>query len=84
MVEERDMAIALRRLAILESGPLRTTDELLEWSKLRKWVIDNDLLEEYRSQDYFSCVDEVTKNGYAPKNPKPIFSRFLDLFARRK
>jgi hypothetical protein len=82
MVEERDMAIALRRLAILESSPLRNTDELLEWSRLRKWVVDNDLLEEYRSQDYFVCVDEVTKNGYAPKNPSSIFSRFLDLFRK--
>ncbi len=83
MVEERDMAIALRRLAILESGPLRSTDELLEWNQLRKWVIDNDLLEEYRSQDYFSCADEVTKNGFAPKNPKPNFSRFLNFLRRR-
>jgi hypothetical protein len=83
MVEERDMAIALRRLAVLESGPLRTTDELLEWNKLRQWVIANDLVEEYKSQDYFSCADEVTKNGYAPKNPKPIFSRFWDFVLRR-
>jgi len=77
MIEERDMAIALRRLAILESGPLRTTDELLEWSKLRKWVIDNDLVEAYKEQHYFSCVDEITQNGYAPKNRRSIFSRFL-------
>jgi len=83
MVEERDMAIALRRLAILESGPLQNTDELLEWSRLRKWVVNNDLLEEYRSQDYFACADEVTQNGYAPKNPSSIFSRFLDFILRR-
>ena len=56
MVEERDMAIALRRLAILESGPLRTTDELLEWSKLRKWVIDNDLLETDHCPGYGSAA----------------------------
>ena len=30
MVEEKDMAIALRRLAILETRPLLSTDELLE------------------------------------------------------
>lgn len=82
MVEERDMAIALRRLAILESRPLLTTDELLEWDKLRKWVLDNNLLDEYREQHYFSCSREVTKNGYAPKNPSSIFSRFLDLFRK--
>ena len=82
MVEERDMAIALRRLAVLESNPLRTTDELLEWHTLRRWVLENNLTEEYRSQHYFSCSEEVTKNEAAPKNPKPIFSRFLDLFRK--
>ena len=83
MVEERDMAIALQRLAILETRPLLSTDELLEWSHLRKWVIDNDLVEEYKSQHYFSCAQEVTQNGYAPKNPSSIFSRFLDFILRR-
>ncbi len=83
MVEERDMAIALRRLAILETNPLRTTDELLEWHELRQWVLDNDLLDEYREQHYFSCAREVTQNGLAPKNPSSIFSRFLDFVLRR-
>ena len=83
MVEEKDMAIALRRLAILETRPLLSTDELLEWNHLRKWVIDNGLLEEYKSQHYFSCTQEVTQNGYAPKNPSSIFSRFLDFILRR-
>ncbi len=82
MVEEKDMAIALRRLAILETRPLLSTDELLEWNHLRKWVIDNGLLEEYKSQHYFSCAEEVTQNGYAPKNPSSIFSRFLNLFKK--
>ena len=82
MVEERVMATALRRLAILETNPLRSTDELLEWHQLRQWVIDNDLLDEYKEQHYFSCTREVTKNGYAPKNPSSIFSRFLDLFRK--
>ncbi len=82
MVEETDMTIALRRLAILETRPLLSTDELLEWHRLRQWVISNDLLDEYRSQHYFSCGDEVTQNGYAPKNPSSIFSRFLNLFRK--
>lgn len=82
MVEERDMATALRRLAVLESSPLRTTDELLEWHTLRQWVLENNLTEEYRSQHYFSCSEEVTKNEVAPKNPSSIFSRFLDLFRK--
>ena len=82
MVEERDMATALRRLAVLESSPLRTTDELLEWHALRQWVLENNLTEEYRSQHYFSCSEEVTKNEVAPKNPSSIFSRFLNLFRK--
>ena len=83
MVEERNMATALRRLAILESNPFRSTDELLEWHQLRQWVLDNDLLDEYKEQHYFSCAEEVTQNGYAPKNPSPIFSRFLNFILRR-
>ena len=83
MVEERDMATALRRLAVLESHPLRTTDELLEWHSLRRWVIDNNLRDEYRDQHYFSCTEEVTKNEVAPKNDRPLFSRFLDFILRR-
>ena len=82
MIEERDMATALRRLAILETRPLLSTDELLEWNQLRRWVIDNNLLDEYKEQHYFSCAREVTKNGYAPKNPSSIFSRFLNLFRK--
>ncbi len=82
MIEERDMATALRRLAILETRPLLSTDELLEWNQLRRWVIDNNLLDEYKEQHYFSCTREVTKNGYAPKNPSSIFSRFLNLFIK--
>ena len=65
---------------------LRTTDELLEWHALRQWV-DWTItpltgLPEYRSQHYFSCSEEVTKNEVAPKNPSSIFSRFLDLFRK--
>ena len=76
------MAIALRRLAILETRPLLSTDELLEWNHLRKWVLDNDLLDEYKSQNYFARRQEVTQNGYAPKNPSSIFSRFMNLFRK--
>ena len=83
MVEERDMAVALRRLALLESHPLRTTDELLEWHALRKWVLDNNLTQAYRAQHYFSCTEEVTKNEVAPKNNGSLFSRFLNFILRR-
>ena len=78
MVEENSVATALYRLAILESQPLRSPKELLEWSRLRKWVLSDDrLLQQYRQQRYFTCADEITKNERAPKNSSSIFSRFL-------
>ena len=77
MVEENSVATALYRLAILESQPLRNPKELLEWDRLRKWVLSDDrLLQQYREQRYFSCMEEVTKSQYAPKNSSSIFSRF--------
>ena len=84
MLEEIKVATALRRLAILESQPFRTPQELLEWDVLRKWVLnDPELLRQYREQEYFSQMEEVTKNQLAPKNPLPIFSRFLNFIFRR-
>ena len=83
MLEEIKVATALRRLAILESQPLRSPQELLEWNVLRKWVLDDpELLRQYREQEYFSQMEEVTKNQLAPKNPSSIFSRF-SLFIKR-
>lgn len=84
MLEEIKVATALRRLAILESQPFRTPQDLLEWDCLRKWVLDDpELLRQYREQEYFSQMEEVTKNQLAPKNPLPIFSRFLNFIFRR-
>ena len=84
MLEEIKVATALRRLAILESQPFRTPQDLLEWDCLRKWVLDDpELLRQYREQEYFSQMEEVTKNQLAPKNPLPIFSRFLSFIFRR-
>ena len=84
MLEEIKVATALRRLAILESQPFRTPQDLLEWDVLRKWVLhDPELLRQYREQEYFSQMEEVTKNQLAPKNPLPIFSRFLNFIFRR-
>ncbi len=78
------VATALRRLAILESQPFRTPEDLLEWNLLRQWVReDPELLRQYREQDYFTSMKEVTKNQLAPKNPLPIFSRFLNFIFRR-
>jgi len=84
LLEEIKVATALRRLAILESQPFRTPQDLLEWDVLRKWVLaDPELLRQYREQEYFSQMEEVTKNQLAPKNPLPIFSRFLNFIFRR-
>ena len=89
MLEEIKVATALRRLAILESQPFRTPQDLLEWNCLRKWVLgDPELLRQYQEQEYFSHMDEVTKIQVAPKNSSSIFSRFLllvsNLFKSRK
>ena len=84
MLEEIKVATALRRLAILESQPLRSPQDLLEWDCLRKWVLeDPELLRQYREQEYFSQMEEITKIQVAPKNPLPIFSRFLNFIFRR-
>ena len=84
MLEEIKVATALRRLAVLESQPLRSPEELLEWDVLRKWVLaDPELLRQYREQEYFSQMEEITKIQVAPKNPLPIFSRFLNFIFRR-
>ena len=84
MLEEIKVATALRRLAVLESQPLRSPEELLEWDCLRKWVLqDPELLRQYREQGYFSQMEGITKIQVAPKNPLPIFSRFLNFIFRR-
>ena len=84
MLEEIKVATALRRLAILESQPLRTPQELLEWNCLRQWVLqDPRLLEMYRQQEFFAKMEEVTKIQIAPKNPRSIFSRFLNFILQQ-
>ena len=78
MVEENSVATALYRLAILENQPIHSASDLVQWFRLRKWVLsDERLLQQYREQRYFSCADEVTKNEKAPKKSSSIFSRFL-------
>lgn len=57
------MAQALRRLAILESQPLRDVNQLMEWRTLRSWVLDNDLLDVYRTQPFFKKLTEETHPG---------------------
>ena len=85
MAEDKSVALALRRLAILENQPLCNGEELVDWYKLRQWVLsDKRLLKQYREQHYFMCAEEVTKNEKAPKNSSSIFSRFLTFFGIKK
>ena len=41
MVEENSVDTALYRLAILETQPVYTPNDLVEWFKLRKWVLSD-------------------------------------------
>ena len=68
---------ALRRLAVLEAAVFTNWAQVLEWDGLRRWVLENNLLDDYKEQHYFSCSREVTKIQDAPKNSSSIFSRFL-------
>jgi len=78
MVEENSVATALYRLALLENQPILNGPDLVDWYRLRKWVMSDDrLLQQYREQRYFSCAQEITKNEHAPKKSSSIFSRFL-------
>jgi hypothetical protein len=83
MVEENSVTTALYRLARLETHPIRSATDLLDWARLRKWVLsDSRLLQQYQEQHYFSCADEVTKIQYAPKNSSSIFPRFWSFFKK--
>ena len=76
MLDEIKITTALRRLAILESQPFRTPQELLEWDCLRRWVLeDPDLLKQYREQEYFSRMEEITKKQLRPKAPPSFISK---------
>jgi len=74
---------ALRRLAVLEGSVFTTWQQVLEWDGLRRWVLDNNLLDEYKEQHYFSCSQEITKIQHAPKKSSSIFSRFFSLFKNK-
>ena len=85
MAEERSVEEALYRLAILENQPIYTPSDLVEWFRLRKWVLsDKRLLQQYREQRFFSCADEVTKNERAPQNNRSLLSRFLTFLGIKK
>jgi len=73
---------SLRRLAILEKGPIRNPAEWSEWNNLRRWVIDEDLIEEFREQAFFTQANEVTKVGIINRRPKNYWSRLLSLIPK--
>jgi len=72
---------SLRRLAILETTPIRTPSDLLEWNELRLWVINEGLVEEFRDQAYFAQSNEITKVE-TPPLPKSYWSRLLSLISK--
>ena len=83
MAGENSVTTALYRLAKLESCPIRNTVDLLDWARLRKWVLsDSRLLRQYQEQRFFSCADEVTKIQYAPKKSSSIFFGFWAFFKK--
>lgn len=66
----------LQRLAYLDSHPIYNLKDLVEWYNLRRWVLDEDLLDEYCEQDYFVKMEEITVTQTIPKRPN-IFKRIF-------
>jgi hypothetical protein len=73
---------SLRRLAILEKGPIRNPAEWSEWNNLRRWVINEDLIEEFRIEADIVKAGEVTKVGIINCRPKNYWSRLLSLISK--
>ncbi len=79
MAEKDSSTAAFYRLAVLDSQPLRTPQQLVEWYRLRQWVLsDPRRLEEYQQQKYFKQMEEITKVQKRPPTP----SLFLRLWRR--
>ena len=92
VVKENDKNKIIERLAVLETRPIRTIRELLEWDKLRKWVIQEDLIEdykEYREQEFLRATTEITKVQtipvpfIAPKSSHTFLFNLWDYITRR-
>ena len=71
----------MQRLAHLESHPIYKPVDLVEWYELRRWVLDEGLLDEYREQDYFAKMEEVTLIQPVPKKPNILKRIFYYLFS---
>jgi len=71
----------MQRLAHLESHPIYKPADLVEWYELRRWVLDEGLLDEYREQDYFAKMEEITIIQPIPKRPNILKRIFYYLFS---
>jgi len=85
MAEEQSVITAMRRLAVLESYPIKTPEDLIEWYNLRRWVLKHpDLLSQYREQHYFSCREEITKVQPPPEKPASVFYKIWKFLFPKK
>lgn len=72
----------MQRLADLESHPIYSPKDLFEWYELRKWIVEENLIDEYREQEYFKARNEITKVQPAPIRPSILKRIFLRLFSK--
>lgn len=72
----------LQRLAHLESHPIYKPKDLVDWYNLRRWVLKEDLIDEYRTQAYFKRMEEVTVVQTPPDNPNLLKRIFRRLFPK--
>ena len=70
----------MQRLAHLESHPIYKPVDLVEGYELRRWVLDEGLLDEYQDQDYFIKMEEITVIQPIPKKPNILKRIFCYLF----
>jgi hypothetical protein len=74
----------LLRLAHLESHPIRKPEDLIDWYNLRRWVLKENLLDEYQDQAYFKRMEEITVVQALPDKPNIFKRMFHRLFRKIK
>ena len=72
----------MERLAHLESHLIYKPKDLVDWYNLRRWVLKEDLIDEYRTQAYFKKMEEVTVVQTPPDKPNILKRIFRRLFPK--